>query len=489
MTQLALHPDRFLPADPATRRIARELYAHVATFPIISPHGHVDAALIAANQPFGDPAALLITPDHYVTRLLHASGVPLEQLGLRPREHRHDHPGTAPAGTELAHTEPAPAQPSAHEVWRTFCAHWDTFLGTPVRAWFEHTLSTVFGVTEQPDRHNADALFQQLSEVLATPAFRPQALLERFNIAILATTDDPADTLQAHRSIQHMEIPTRVLPTFRADRYMHADAPGWAGALEQLATASGVSCGTYTGLLEALRLRRQVFAEHGATSTDTGVVDAGCEPLPEADAERLHALALRGELDPAAAAAYRRNLLYQFAAMSADDGLVMQLHPGVVRNHHSPTFHRFGPDTGHDIPVRTSFTNELQPILRDFGTNERFRLVLFTVDETTFSREIAPLAGFYPSVFAGAPWWFLDAPAAMLRFRAAVTETAGFHNTSGFIDDTRAFCSIPARHDLSRRVDARFLAELVVTHQLSQEHAADIARQLVSDIPLRTFRL
>ncbi|WP_295120706.1 glucuronate isomerase [uncultured Leifsonia sp.] len=470
MTALAPHPDRLLPADPAERELARRLHATVADAPIYSPHGHVPAAMLADDQPFPDPAALLITPDHYVTRMLHAVGVPLDALGLA--------------------RDGVPSSASGREIWRTLCEHWDAFLGTPVRFWFESEFSEVFGLTEQPSAANADALYDRLEATLAAPEFRPRALFDRFNIAVLATTDDPADDLEAHaRLAADPSFTGRVIPTFRADRYMHPDEPGWAGRLQTLAERADVDTSGYAGLLEALRVRRAAFAAAGGTATDTGVIDAGSEPLDDAEASRIHRAALDGSLTPAEAVAYRRNMLYRLAEMAASDGLVMQLHPGVHRNHHRPTFEAYGPDTGHDLPAVGSFTEPLTPILRDFGTNATFRLVLFTVDETTFSREIAPLAGFYPSVYAGAPWWFLDTPSAILRYRRAITDSAGFTKTSGFIDDTRAFCSIPARHDMSRRVDASFLASLVVTHQLAEEDAFAIARRLVDDIPRATFRL
>lgn len=469
MTVLAPHPDRLLPADPGERAIARRLHASVADAPIYSPHGHIDARMLLDDEPFPDPAALLITPDHYVTRMLHAVGVPLDELGLARRE---------------------AAAVSGRSIWRRLCENWDAFLGTPVRFWFESEFAEVFGLAEQPSAANADELYDQLSETLALPAFRPRALFDRFRIAVLATTDDPADDLAAHLALRDdTTFRGRVIPTFRADRYMHPDETTWRGKLDALADRSGVDTSSYSGLLSALRVRRQAFIAAGGTATDTGVLDAGSEPLTEAEASRIHRAALDGAITAAEAVAYRRNMLYRLAEMASDDGLVMQLHPGVIRNHHRPTFDAFGPDTGHDLPAVGGFTTPLTPILRDFGTNPTFRLVLFTVDETTFSREIAPLAGFYPSVYAGAPWWFLDTPAAILRYRQAVTDSAGFTKTSGFIDDTRAFCSIPARHDMSRRVDASFLASLVTTHQISEEDAFAIAGRLVSDIPRATFRL
>ncbi|WP_028281001.1 glucuronate isomerase [Arthrobacter sp. H5] len=470
MPPLAPHPDRLLPADPTIREIARSLYKAVAEAPIYSPHGHVDAGLLLRNAHFSDPSELLITPDHYVLRLLHASGVRLEELGVSRRG--------------------LPSDAVGREVFRAFCANWHVFLGTPVSYWFESEFAEVFGVTEHPSAATSDAIYNQICEVLTTEAFRPRALFERFNIAVLATTDDPADDLGAHAALRKDDsFAGRVLPTFRADIYMTPDHPSWISKLGGLAAGSGIDTGTYSGLLAALRNRRAYFKDHGCTSTDAGTADAWAIPLDDADAQRLHAAGMAGTISTDEAVAYRRNMLYQFAKMSMEDGLVMQLHSGVIRSHHKPTLEEYGPDTGHDLPDAAAYTRPLQRVLNDFGTDPAFRLVLFTVDETVFSREIAPLAGFYPSVYVGAPWWFIDSPAAIDRFRAAATDSAGFYKTSGFIDDTRAFCSIPARHDMSRRVDAGYLARLVATHQLSEEHAHTVAQDLVAKIPKETFRL
>ncbi|GAA4158943.1 glucuronate isomerase [Gryllotalpicola daejeonensis] len=468
MTALSPHPDRLLPADPGTRDVARRLYGEVAGAPILSPHGHVDARVLLDDERFPDPAALFITPDHYVTRLLHALGVTYEELELGKDARERD----------------------GRKIWRTFCRHWDAFLGTPVRFWLESELAEVFGIDEQPSEASADRLYDELEARLSEPGFRPRALFDRFGIEVLATTDDPADDLAAHLALR--EDPTfrgRVVPTFRADRYLTPGTPAWAPALAALAEASGIDTGTYAGLLDALRSRRAFFQAAGGTATDTGVLAADATPLSDTASERIHLAGLAGEVSEAEASAYRANLLYRFAEMSVDDGLVMQLHAGVHRNTHRPTLERFGPDTGHDLPAVGGYTQPLAPLLRDFGTAPGFHLVLFTVDETLFSREIAPLAGFYPSVFAGAPWWFLDSPAAIARYRAAVTDSAGFAKTSGFIDDTRAFCSIPARHDMSRRADAAFLANLVVTHQLTEDDALGVARRLVDEQPRRVFKL
>ena len=458
-----VHPDRLLPSDHYARTVARRLYDHVKAAPIISPHGHVNAKALADNDPFTDPAALLVSSDHYVTRLLHANGVPLDRL--RP-----------------------PAQP--REIWREFASRWHMFAGTPVRYWLDSELFDVFGIDQTPSAETSDAIYDSIAQSLEKPEFRPRALFKRFGISVLATTDDPADDLEAHEDL--LEDPSftgHVIPTFRADRYMDPANPDWRIYLLELAHVADIDCHSYAGLLAALRKRREYFIEHGATSTDSGVQDAGAWPLTDAEAERIHHERLTGTITPADAVAYRRNMLYRFAEMSTEDGLVMQLHPGVLRNHHQPTLEKYGPDTGHDLPEYTSYSRPLQPLLRDFGTHPNLHLVLFTVDEAAFSREIGPLAGFYPSVYAGAPWWFLDSPAGIARYRAAITDSAGFTKTSGFIDDTRAFCSIPARHDASRRADSAFLAELVMTHQLSENEAADIATELVRDIPARTFKL
>jgi glucuronate isomerase len=470
---VATHPDRLLGAAPAVRDLARELYQAVAQAPILSPHGHVSARMLADDEPFADPAALLITPDHYVTRLLHSAGVPLEALGL--------------VGAGQSPPPSGAAAPRA--VWRTLAENWKLFAGTPVRYWLEDTLERVFGIDAEPGAAGAERLYDQLAELLGRPEFRPRALLERFGVELLATTDDPADSLQAHARLAAEGFGVRVIPTLRADAYMDPAQPGWAKRLDALAQASGMECGSYRGLLEALRARREHFRAHGATATDTGVQDAWATPLAQREAQAIHRRALAGESSSAEALAYRHNMLYQLGLMAAEDGLVMQLHAGVLRNHHRPTHERFGPDTGHDIPLASEFARPLRELLDAVGTSPRFQLVIFSTDEAAYGREIAPLAGFYPSVYVGAPWWFLDAPAAVRRWRAAVTETAGFYKTSGFVDDTRALCSIPSRHDMSRRLDARYLAELVADHQLSAGEAHALALALVDEIPRAAFRL
>lgn len=462
---IAVNPDRLLPADPGTRSIARSLLGRVQDLPILSPHGHVDAAVIEQNTPFPDPAALLVSPDHYVTRLIHASGVPLDQL----------HAGSS--------TRP-------RDVWRAFCRAWPLFEGTASGYWLRTQLESVFGVHDELTAGTSDASYDAIAGRLAEPGFRPRELFKDFNIEVLATTDDPLDTLASHKAIA--ADPTfhgRVLPTFRPDAYLNIAHPTWSANVDRLIAAGGDGGTGYAGYIAALENRRRYFVEHGAVSADHGVRTPATLKLEPADAARLFDLARAGRATAADRDAFEAHMIYQMARMSVEDGLVMTIHPGSFRNHHEPTFKAFGADTGHDIPFAVNYTEAIRPLLQDFGTAKDFHLVLFTLDETVFSRELAPLAGFYPSVYLGAPWWFLDAPDAMLRFRSAVTETAGFSRSSGFIDDTRAFCSIPARHDASRRIEASFLARLVAEHRVSEERAHELIVDIVDGSPRRVFKL
>ncbi|GAA2036365.1 glucuronate isomerase [Agromyces tropicus] len=465
-TTTSLGEDRLFPAEPHTRELARELYAGIAEAPILSPHGHVDPALLATDRPFADPTDLLVTHDHYVTRLLVASGCQFAELGLDPVR---------------------PADP--REVWRRLAAHWHRFAGTASAYWIRHELAELFGVDEDLAPENADRIYDRIAVTLAEPAFTPRELFRRFRIEVLATTDDPLDDLAAHRALAaDPAFPGRVLPTFRPDAYLDPEADGFTDRVQRLLAESGRSTG-FAGYLAALSGRRAHFVEHGAVSADHGVLEPAALDLDPAEAERLFAAAIAGRLDPAGARAFRAHMLFQMARMSVEDGLVMTVHPGVRRNHHTETFRAYGPDRGHDIPVRTEYTENLRPLLERFGMEPGFHLVLFAVDETVYSRELAPLAGFYPSVYVGAPWWFLDAPDAILRFRSAVTETAGFYRTSGFIDDTRAFLSIPARHDAARRTDAAFLGRLVAEGRVALPTAHRIAADLVDAIPREVFKL
>ena len=467
----SLHPDRALPVDPGLRAIARELYLAIADLPLVSMHGHIEVETIRDNTPFGDPAELFVIPDHYLTRMLVSQGYRLEELGVPPLN-----PGSGIA-----------AEPDHRLIWRRVCENWKLFRGTPTRYWLEHELSLVFGVTQEPSAETADEIYDHLLDMLGRPEFRIRELFDRFRIEILSTTDAPDSDLAAHAQLAEEGWGQRVVPTFRPDALFYPDNASWAAGIQSLSKRSGIDITGYAGFLDALRQRRFAFAAAGARASDHGHLSADTTPLDGADAQRIFDAALREPIDPTAAAAFAANMLFETARMSLDDGLVMQLHPGVRRNHSDPVLAQFGENQGFDIPVSVEFTRSLAPLLQAFGHDRRFRMVLFTVDETVYSRELAPLAGAYPSVRLGAPWWFLDSPGGMARFRELTTETAGFYNTSGFVDDTRAFASIPARHDLARRIDAGFLAKLVAEHRLGLDEAVETAIDLSYTIPLKAY--
>jgi glucuronate isomerase len=465
---LTLDDDRLLPADPGSRAVAREIYAAVRDLPIVSMHAHVDAAVLAQNLPFPDPANLLVVPDHYVTRMLASQGETLDRLGL-------------------ARSDGGPVETDPREIWRRFCAAWHLFRGTPSRLWLEHALVDVFGVPITPSAETADQLYDGLAAALARPEFTPRALFDRFRLELLATTDSPLSTLADHLSILESGWPGVVVPTFRPDALIQVDHPSWPTAVEELAAVAGIGTGSYDGYVSALEQRREHFVRHGARATDHSQRTADTQPLPADDAARIYAAALAGKATVQQEQAFSAHMLFEMARMSRDDGLVMQLHPGVYRNHSSAVQRDFGLDRGFDIPVPVDFVHGLRPLLNAFGHDPKFRCVVFTIDETAYSRELAPLAGAYPALRLGAPWWFLDAPSAMRRFREAVTESAGFYNTSGFVDDTRAFCSIPARHDVARRVDSGYLADLVVRGQLGVDEATETAVDLAVNIPRAAY--
>jgi glucuronate isomerase len=467
---LVLHEDRYFDPDSEVRRIARELYASTRGLPIVSPHGHVDPALLAENAPFPEPTALLVTPDHYIHRLLYSRGVSLELLGIPRRD-----------GT--------PVEADPRRVWQRFAAHYHLFAATPTGAWLDHQLHELFGVRQRLGPETAVRIYDQITERLRSPEFLPRALFERFNLEVLATTDGAADSLEHHAAIAASGWPGRVIPTFRPDAVFRLADAGWQRALSALAAVSGSAIDSYAALLSALESRRRFFKRLGATATDHAALEPYTAILAREEAERLFQRGLRAEATLEDQRRFEAALLFEMARMSLNDGLVMQLHAGAFRNHNQQLYERFGPDRGGDIPVVTEWTRNLRPLLNAFGNDDRFTLILFTLDESGYSRELAPLAGHYPAVRLGPPWWFHDSIEGMTRFREATSETAGIHNTVGFNDDTRAFCSIPARHDLSRRVDANWLARLVARHVISSKEAQALARALAYELAKEAYRL
>ncbi|MEE8270221.1 MAG: glucuronate isomerase [Alphaproteobacteria bacterium] len=467
---LTLHEDRLFPPEPTARSIARRLYATVKDLPIVSPHGHCDPAWFAEDQPFPDPATLLIVPDHYLFRMLYSQGVPLERLGIPRRD------GGA------AETDP-------RAIWRLFAAHYHLFRGTPSRLWLDHVLAEVLGVTVGLSADTADQIYDYIAARLSESAFRPRALFDKFGIEVLATTESPLDDLAHHRTIRDSDWDGRVITAFRPDPVVDPDFAGFAGNVARLGQLTGEDTATWRGYLAALAERRAFFAAHGATSTDHGHPSAATADLDRADCERLFAKALKGEASAAEAETFRGQMLTEMARMSLDDGLVMQIHPGSLRNHNAALFARFGRDMGADIPTRTDYVRALEPLLDRYGNEPALSVILFTLDETSYARELAPLAGHYPILKLGPAWWFYDSPEGMLRYRRMTTETAGFYNTVGFNDDTRAFLSIPARHDMARRVDCGYLAELVADHRLDEDEAYEVAADLAYRLVKRAYRL
>jgi glucuronate isomerase len=467
---IELHPDRALPTESSQRSVARAIYDQVKGLPIISMHGHVDAEVFAENRPFADPAQLLIVPDHYVCRMLYSQGLRPEQVGI-PR------------------VDGGVTEGDSRVIWGHFCANWKLFRGTPSRYWLVDELAGVFGITEAPSAENADALYDQIAEVLADPTFRPQQLLDRFNIELISSTDPAGSTLDHHASLAGQGLGERVLPTFRPDAVVYLDRTDWQPSTEALAAASGIDVGSYDGYLAALRDRRQAFAHAGALASDHGHLYADTSPLSATVAAELYQRRYAGgEVSQAEVHAFAAHMLFQMAAMACEDGLVMQIHPGVLRDHNAGTFAAHGQDKGFDIPVAVEYTQALRPLLDAFGLDPRFRCIVFTIDETLYTRELAPMAGVYPSLRLGAPWWFIDSPESMRRFFETASETAGFYNMSGFVDDTRAYCSIPARHDLYRRISAGYLARLVTEHRLGEDEAIETAIDLAYHLPKLAYQ-
>lgn len=465
-----LDDDRLFPIDPSARSLARDLYARVRNLPILSPHGHTDPRWFAENEAFPDPAQLFVVPDHYVFRMLHSQGVPLEALGV-PR---------ADGGA---------TEQDSRKIWRLFAQNFHLFRGTPSRLWIEHSFQEVFGIETPLSAETADEIYDQIAEKLLRPAFRPRALFERFNIEVISTTESALDDLQWHRMIRESGWQGRVITAYRPDAVVDPEFDGFAENVGRLGDLTGEDTSTWTGYLAAHRARRAFFKSFGATSTDHGHATARTEDLAQDVAARLFDKALRGQCSGEEADMFRGHMLTEMARMSLDDGLVLQIHPGSSRNHSATVHGQFGRDKGYDIPTRTDYVNALRPLLSAVGESADLTVIVFTLDETSYARELAPLAGVYPALRLGPPWWFHDSYEGMMRFREQATETAGFYNTVGFNDDTRAFCSIPARHDVARRVDCSFLANLVMTGRLREDEAHELAYDLTYRLAKEAYRL
>ncbi len=465
-----LDPDRLFPVEERSRALARSLYDQVRDLPIISPHGHTDPRWFAENEPFPDPAQLFVTPDHYVFRMLCSQGIALTDLGV-PR------------------VDGGPTETDGRKIWRLFAENYHLFRGTPSRLWLDHSFQEVFGLTERLSAETADQYYDHIADCLSRPEFRPRALFERFGIEAISTTESALDDLRWHAMIQQSGWTGRVITAYRPDSVIDPEFEGFAQNIEKFGELTGCDTTTWEGYLEAHRVRRAFFKDHGATSSDHGHATARTADLPQDEAAALYARARAGQCTADEADAFRGHMLTEMARMSLDDGLVMQIHPGSFRNHSDAVMARHGRDKGFDIPTRTDYVRALKPLLDAVGMRPDLTVILFTLDETTYARELAPLAGVYPALKLGPAWWFFDSAEGMRRFRETTTETAGFYNTVGFNDDTRAFCSIPARHDVSRRVDCAYLATLVTTGRLSEDEAPEVAHDLAYRLAKQAYKL
>ncbi|RWP23749.1 glucuronate isomerase [Mesorhizobium sp.] len=463
-------PDLLFPSEARPLSLARYLYAAVKDLPIVSPHGHTDPRWYALNEAFSDPAQLLVVPDHYIFRMLFSQGVRLEDLGVPT-------------------LDGSPVETDGRTIWRRFAEHYYLFRGTPTRLWFDHVLAHLFGIEEPLTAATADSHYDSISILLQWENFRPRALFERFNIEVIATTEGALDDLRWHQMIRDSGWEGRVVTAYRPDAVVDPDFEGFSANLDRLGDITGCDTGSWAGYLDAHRQRRAFFKSFGATASDHGHPTAETANLSDAAAQELFNRIRRGSDDERERKLFRAQMLTEMAKMSRDDGLVLQIHPGSWRNHSPAVFHKFGRDKGFDIPTRTDYVTALKPLLDCVGLERDVTVILFTLDETSYARELAPLAGVYPALKLGPAWWFHDSPEGMRRFREMTTETAGFYNTVGFNDDTRAFPSIPARHDVARRVDCAFLARLVAEHRLREDEAHELAQELAYTLAKKAYRL
>jgi glucuronate isomerase len=470
MGRFNLNPDRFFDSDPSIRNHAREIYESVQKLPIVSPHGHVDPKLFSENKPFPNPTALFITPDHYLFRMLYSQGISMESLGIPSVD-----------GTEV--------EDDPKKIWRLFAEHYYLFNGTPTGVWLDYEFNIVFGIKEKIDAGNSLKIYDELSEKIKSPEFLPRTLYKKFNIEVLSTTDSAIGSLLHHRTIRESGWDGRIIPTFRPDAVTNVAGANWADNVRTLGELVEMEIDTYERYIEALEKRRRYFKHMGATSTDHGVTQPYTHELTRDQAAEIFERAMQGISHDPDERLFSAHMLMEMARMSVQDGLVMQIHPGCYRNHNEALYDTFGPDKGYDIPLQTEFTENLRKLLNKYGNRPDLTIIVFTLDETTYSRELAPLAGHYPAMKLGPAWWFNDSIQGMTRYRQSVTETAGFYNTVGFNDDTRAFVSIPARHDVARRVDSNFLAGLAARHIITLEEALVIAKDLAYNLVKKAYKL
>ena len=470
MINFELNENRFFSSDPIIRKIAQDLYKEVRNLPIVCPHGHADPRLFSENKPFPDPTELILIPDHYVFRMLYSQGICLEAIGV---------PTIDGSSVETDH----------RKIWQIFGENYYLFAGTPTGVWLNHEFAEVFGINEKLDGDSAMRIYDQINEKLQSPEFLPRAMFDRFNIEVLTTTDGANDSLEHHQKIKESGWGGSIIPCFRPDAVTNLAVQGWKENINGLSEISGINIDSFKSFVMAIENRRQYFKSMGAVSTDQGIFSPFSHELSPNEAEVIFQKALKGKASQEDAALFTAHLLMEMARMSIDDGLVMQIHPGSFRNHNQTIFKKFGPDKGCDIPVQTEYTKNLHELLNKYGNDSRLALIVFTLDESTYSRELAPLAGHYPAMKLGPSWWFHDSIEGMTRFREMVTETAGIYNTVGFNDDTRAFPSIPARHDLARRVDSNFIAGLVARHIIDMDDARKMNLALAYEVVKKAYKL
>ncbi len=463
-----LDDNRCFSPEPAQRKIAQIFYEPIKDLPLVCPHGHVDPNLLAnPNAAFGSPAELLVIPDHYIFRMLYSQGVALEDLGIPTQD-----------GT--------PVETDHRKIWKRFAENFYLFRGTPTGLWLKDELINVFGINKKLSADTADAIYDELSEKLSQSDFAPRALFKRFNIEVLCTTDAATDTLEPHQQLQREGF--SVLPTFRPDAVVNLGTANWLVNIRKLSEVSGLDITDYQSFIAALEQRRAFFKSVGATATDHAALTADTEQLSSQFAEDIFGRALRGDSSSHDAKRFTAHMLTELARMSVEDGLVMQLHIGSLRDHNKGLSERFGKDKGADIPLQTEWTKALRPLLEKFGNEKDLQIILFGLDESSYSRELAPLAGHYPALRLGPPWWFFDSVKGMERYLDAVVETAGIYNLAGFNDDTRAFASVPARHDVWRRVTCNWLAGEVTQGLMDVEDAAEVARDLSYALAKRAYK-